>query len=68
MITEETELIKSAMIEYTDQSSVANALQNTGTTLHGSQITISHSSTSILKPQFKLNGDYNKFLIILIFP
>ena len=38
MTSNDTDIIKSALIEFTDQSSVANALQNTGTTLNGSQL------------------------------
>lgn len=54
MTSNDTDIIKSALIEFTDQSSVANALQNTGTTLNGSQLIINHSSTSILKPSLNL--------------
>lgn len=38
MTSNETDLIKSALIEFTDQSSVANALQSTGINLNGSLI------------------------------
>ncbi|OTF70659.1 RNA binding protein-like protein, partial [Euroglyphus maynei] len=61
MTTDENDVIKSAMIEYTDQSSVANALQNTGITFQGSQLNLTHASTSILKPQYKINVDPSKF-------
>lgn len=38
MTSNETDLIKSALIEFTDQMSVANALQSTGINLNGSLI------------------------------
>ena len=60
MTTDENDVIKSAMIEYTDQSSVANALQNTGISFQGSQLNLTHTTTSILKPQYKINGIGNK--------
>ncbi|KAH7640414.1 rna binding protein-like protein [Dermatophagoides farinae] len=60
MTTDENDVIKSAMIEYTDQSSVANALQNTGISFQGSQLNLTHTTTSILKPQYKINVDPNR--------
>ncbi|UXI17867.1 enoyl-CoA hydratase [Sarcoptes scabiei] len=60
MTSDENDVIKAAMIEFTDQSSVANALQNTGITFQGSQITISHATTGILKPQYKITAPPEK--------
>lgn len=60
MTTDENDVIKSALIEYTDQSSVANALQNHLVLFQGSQVNIVHATTSILKPQFKINVEPEK--------
>lgn len=38
MTSNEGDIIKAALIEFTDQSSVANALQNSGTMLNGAQL------------------------------
>lgn len=53
MTSHENDVIKSALIEFTDQSSVANALQSNPTTFNGSQLLISHATTAILKPEGK---------------
>lgn len=47
MTSREDAPIKTALVEFTDQSSVANALQSTDATLNGSQIKYVLAFTSL---------------------
>jgi len=53
MAGDEGQPTRFAFIEFTDQSSVANALQYNGTILAGRALKINHSNNAIVKPQGK---------------
>ncbi|CAG2184136.1 unnamed protein product [Oppiella nova] len=53
MAGDETQPTRFSFVEFTDQSSVANALQYNGVIFGGRPLKINHSNNSIVKPQAK---------------
>ena len=53
MTCPENDVIKTALVEFTDQSTMVKALQKNGTTYKGNAIGIAHSTIAILKPKFR---------------
>lgn len=57
MAGDETQPTRFAFIEFTEQSSVANALQYNGVTLGGRPLKINHSNNAIVKPHTSKNPE-----------
>ena len=57
MAGDESQPTRFAFIEFTEQSSVANALQYNGVTLGGRPLKINHSNNAIVKPHTSKNPE-----------